>query len=105
MDMVDGVCLVICATEGPMTQSKFVLKKALEQNVKPLVVINKVRLFILRSIDQLQELIRSVTKYLECFVILAALMNFLIFQSTMHQAKMDGRFKSLPIKDKISTAF
>jgi predicted membrane GTPase involved in stress response len=29
MDMVDGVCLVICATEGPMTQSKFVLKKAL----------------------------------------------------------------------------
>ena len=42
MDMVDGVCLVICATEGPMTQTKFVLKKALEQNVKPLVVINKV---------------------------------------------------------------
>jgi len=43
MDMVDGVCLVICATEGPMTQSKFVLKKALEQKVKPLVVINKVQ--------------------------------------------------------------
>lgn len=42
MDMVDGVCLVICATEGPMTQTKFVLKKALEQNVKPLVVINKI---------------------------------------------------------------
>jgi len=43
MDMVDGVCLVICATEGPMTQTKFVLKKALEQKVKPLVVINKVK--------------------------------------------------------------
>lgn len=40
--MVDGVCLVVCATEGPMTQTKFVLKKALEQQVKPLVVINKV---------------------------------------------------------------
>jgi GTP-binding protein len=46
MDMVDGVCLVICATEGPMTQTKFVLKKALEQKVKPLVVINKVRIVI-----------------------------------------------------------
>ena len=42
MDMVDGVCLVVCATEGPMTQTKFVLRKALEQKVKPLVVINKV---------------------------------------------------------------
>jgi GTP-binding protein len=40
--MVDGVCLVICATEGPMTQSKFVLRKALENKLKPLVVINKV---------------------------------------------------------------
>lgn len=44
MDMVDGVCLVVCATEGPMTQTKFVLKKALEQQVKPLVVINKVNI-------------------------------------------------------------
>lgn len=29
MQMVDGVCLVVCATEGPMPQTKFVLKKAL----------------------------------------------------------------------------
>lgn len=42
LGMVDGVCLVICATEGPMTQSKFVLRKALEQNLKPIVIINKV---------------------------------------------------------------
>ena len=42
MDIVDGVCLVVCATEGPMTQTKFVLRKALEQEVKPLVVINKI---------------------------------------------------------------
>lgn len=42
MGMVDGVCLIICATEGPMTQTKFVLRKALERNIKPLVVINKV---------------------------------------------------------------
>lgn len=42
MQMVDGVCLVVCATEGPMPQTKFVLKKALSHKLKPIVVINKV---------------------------------------------------------------
>jgi len=42
MTMVDGVCLVVCATEGPMPQTKFVLQKALQQGLKPIVVINKV---------------------------------------------------------------
>ncbi|EGR28522.1 hypothetical protein IMG5_173780 [Ichthyophthirius multifiliis] len=42
MQMVDGVILLICATEGPMTQTKFVLKKALKQKLKPIVIINKV---------------------------------------------------------------
>eukprot|EP00347_Sterkiella_histriomuscorum_P012488 403368384 len=42
MTMVDGVCLVVCATEGPMPQTKFVLKKALSHGLKPIVVINKV---------------------------------------------------------------
>ena len=42
MTMVDGVCLVVCATEGPMPQTKFVLKKALQSGLKPIVVINKV---------------------------------------------------------------
>ena len=42
MNMVDGVILVVDAYEGTMPQSRFVLKKALEAHVKPLVVINKV---------------------------------------------------------------
>jgi GTP-binding protein len=42
MDMVDGVCLVVCATEGPMAQTKFVLEKALRKGCLPIVVINKV---------------------------------------------------------------
>ncbi|KAJ1560233.1 hypothetical protein HK096_009526, partial [Nowakowskiella sp. JEL0078] len=42
LSMVDGVCLVVCGTEGPMTQTKFVLSKALKQGLKPLVVLNKV---------------------------------------------------------------
>ena len=42
MTMVDGVVLVVCATEGPMPQTKFVLQKALQRGIKPIVVINKV---------------------------------------------------------------
>lgn len=39
---VDGVLLLVDACEGPMPQTRFVLKKALEQKVKPIVVINKI---------------------------------------------------------------
>ena len=40
--MVDSVLLVVDAYEGPMPQTKFVLKKALEQGLHPIVVINKI---------------------------------------------------------------
>jgi GTP-binding protein len=42
MNMVDGVILVVCAAEGPMPQTRYVLKKALARGLKPVVVINKV---------------------------------------------------------------
>ena len=42
MNMVDGVLLVVDAYEGTMPQTRFVLKKALESGVKPIVIINKV---------------------------------------------------------------
>lgn len=42
MNMVDGVMLLVDAYEGPMPQTRFVLKKAIEASVKPIVVINKV---------------------------------------------------------------
>ncbi|NLJ71573.1 MAG: translational GTPase TypA, partial [Syntrophomonadaceae bacterium] len=40
--MVDGVLLLVDAFEGPMPQTRFVLKKALDAGLKPLVVINKI---------------------------------------------------------------
>jgi GTP-binding protein len=40
--MVDCVLLVVDAYEGPMPQTKFVLKKALEQGLHPIVVLNKI---------------------------------------------------------------
>lgn len=42
LNMADGAILVIDAQEGPMPQTKFVLKKALELGLKPIVVINKI---------------------------------------------------------------
>ena len=42
MKMVDGVVLVVDAYEGTMPQTRFVLKKALEQNLIPIVVVNKI---------------------------------------------------------------
>ncbi|MEC2304831.1 MULTISPECIES: translational GTPase TypA [Heyndrickxia] len=42
MKMVDGVLLVVDAYEGCMPQTRFVLKKALEQNLTPIVVVNKI---------------------------------------------------------------
>ena len=42
LNMVDGVVLLVDAVEGPMPQTKYVLRKALEQKLKPIVVINKI---------------------------------------------------------------
>ena len=42
LKMVDSVLLVVDSYEGPMPQTKFVLKKALELELKPIVVINKI---------------------------------------------------------------
>ena len=42
LNMVDGGLLLVDAFEGPMPQTKYVLRKALEQKLKPIVVINKI---------------------------------------------------------------
>lgn len=42
LKMVDGVVLLVDAFEGPMPQTRFVLRKALQLNLKPIVVVNKI---------------------------------------------------------------
>ena len=42
LNMADGVLLIVDAQEGPMPQTKFVLQKALELNLRPVVIINKI---------------------------------------------------------------
>ena len=42
LNMADGCLLLVDAFEGPMPQTRFVLKKALEQDLTPIVVVNKI---------------------------------------------------------------
>lgn len=55
--MVDGVLLLVDAFEGPMPQTRFVLKKALEAGLKPIVVINKIDRPDCRPYEVLDELL------------------------------------------------
>ncbi|MGF1570312.1 MAG: translational GTPase TypA [Nodosilinea sp.] len=65
LGMVDGCILIVDANEGPMPQTRFVLKKALEKGLRPIVVINK--------IDRPQaEPHQAVDKVLDLFIELGA---------------------------------
>ncbi|NOQ96307.1 MAG: GTP-binding protein, partial [Desulfobacterales bacterium] len=56
LKMVDGVLLLVDASEGPMPQTRFVLKKALEFNLPPILVINKID----RPDARIQEVLNEV---------------------------------------------
>jgi GTP-binding protein len=56
LDMVDGAILLCDASEGPLPQTRFVLKKALEQNIRVMVCINKID----RSDARVQEVVNEV---------------------------------------------
>lgn len=65
LGMVDGCILIVDANEGPMPQTRFVLKKALEKGLRPIVVVNK--------IDRPQaEPFKAIDKVLDLFLELGA---------------------------------
>ena len=57
MKMVDGVLLIVDAYEGCMPQTRFVLKKALEQKLTPIVVVNKIDRDFARPAEVIDEVI------------------------------------------------
>ena len=59
LNMVDGVLLLVDAYEGPMPQTKYVLRKALEAHLKPIVVINKID----RPDQRVEEVVAKVMEY------------------------------------------
>jgi GTP-binding protein len=56
LTMVDGVLLLVDASEGPLPQTRFVLRKALERGLPPIVVINKIDRQDARPADVLSEI-------------------------------------------------
>jgi GTP-binding protein len=56
LKMVDGVMLLVDASEGPLPQTRYVLSKALEQNLKPIVVVNKID----RQDARVQEVVNEI---------------------------------------------
>jgi len=56
LSMVDGVMLLVDASEGPLPQTRFVLRKALERRLTPIVVINKID----RSDARIEEVLNEI---------------------------------------------
>src|ERR1700722_2644854 len=56
LSMVDGVMLLVDASEGPLPQTRFVLRKALERRLPPIVVINKIDRADARAPEVLNEI-------------------------------------------------
>ncbi|MFM7886147.1 MAG: translational GTPase TypA [Pseudanabaena sp.] len=65
LGMVEGCLLIVDANEGPMPQTRFVLKKALEKGLRPIVVINKID-------RQFADPHKAVDKVLDLFIELGA---------------------------------
>jgi GTP-binding protein len=57
LKMVDGVLLLVDAYEGPMPQTRFVLRKALQLNLKPIVVVNKIDRAEARPLEVVDEVL------------------------------------------------
>lgn len=88
LSMVDGVLLLVDAAEGPLPQTRFVLKKALEMHLVPIVVINKID----RSDARPQEVLDEI---LELFIALGADYDQLNFPVIYAIAKRGIAKKSL----------
>ncbi|MCR4911565.1 MAG: translational GTPase TypA [Bacilli bacterium] len=82
MNMVDGCLLLVDAFEGTMPQTRFVLKKALESHVKPIVVVNKVDRANINIEETLDEI-------LTLFIELGAPDEFLDFK-TVYASALKG---------------
>ena len=88
MNMVDGCLLLVDAFEGTMPQTRFVLKKALEAHVKPIVVINKV--------DRANiDIEKTLDEVLTLFIELGAPDEFLDFK-TVYASALKGTSSTDP---------
>lgn len=96
LNMADGCLLLVDAQEGPMPQTKFVLKKALELGLRPTLVINKID-------KKLANCQRTINKIQDLFLELATdpdQLDFSVFYAIAREGKV---FKVLPEGDLTNT--
>ena len=93
LNMADGVILLVDAAEGPMPQTKFVLGKALSQNLSPVVILNKAD----RTDSRCEEVINDV---FDLFIDLGASERQLEFPILYSSGKEGWSIKSLKDKKK-----
>ena len=91
LNMADGVFLIVDAQEGPMPQTKFVLKKALELDLKPVVIINK--------IDKPAARIPEVLSEIESLFLELATDESQLFYPVYYAVARDGRAGKTPELD------
>ena len=94
MNMVDGCLLLVDAFEGTMPQTRFVLKKALEAHVKPIVVINKID----RANINIEQTLDEV---LTLFIELGAPDEFLDFKTVYASALKGTSSLSSKVEDQV----
>ncbi len=87
LSMVDGVVLLVDAVEGVMPQTRYVLKKALNLNKKPVVVVNK--------IDKGGDIEKTIDGIIELFIDLGASDDQLNFKTVYASAKFGWAKKEL----------
>ena len=96
--MADGVILLVDAAEGPMPQTKFVLGKALSQNLSPVVILNKSD----RTDSRCEEVINEV---FDLFIDLGASEKQLEFPILYSSGREGWSIKSLKDKKKKPRTF
>lgn len=89
LNMADGCLLIVDAQEGPMPQTKFVLKKAFEAGLKPIVVINK--------IDKPNATVKKVEDEISNLFLELATEEAQLNYTTLYAVARDGKaWKQLP---------
>lgn len=96
MSMVDGVLLLVCATEGPMPQTRFVLQKALAQGKRPVVIINKVD----RESSRVDEVVNEIFDMFVDLDISDDLMEYPVFYASGRDGWAIADMKDIKKKDK-----
>ncbi len=92
LNMADSCLLLVDAQEGVMPQTKFVLKKALEMNLKPIVLVNKID-------KKLANVNRTIEKVQDLFLTLATNTDQLDFPTYYAVAREGKIWKELPTED------